>query len=1078
MKILFCVGSFGFLRNFEPALRLLAQRGHDLHLVADRKDRVGGTKTLEALVRDFPERIRYSYAPSRKDWRWQALASQLRLTLDYWRYLEPTYDSSPSLRARGASQAPAIASRITQSRFMRSRPVLGVLRAAVRLLERAMPHSDGIDAFLRSERPDLLLVTPLLYFGSQQVDYVRSAKSLGIRTVLGVGSWDHLTTKGLIHEQPDRVLVWNEAQRQEARELHGVPPERVIVTGAQAYDHWFVQQPALSREAFCAKVGVPHDRPLLLYLCSSPFITPHEVPFVRRWIEGIRGASDPVLARASILIRPHPQNADQWQDFDPSGYEGVGIWPRRGANPVDSEARADYFDSMFYSVAVVGVNTSALIESGIVGRPVYSVLADDFSGQQEGTLHFQHLKNVNGGLLTTAASIAEHVLHLSGAVRRPPERDEKTRAFVESFVRPYGLDVPAADRFVAAIESYAATPAPIPQRRGLTSDLLRRVMLPLALATSAAAGRRPGRRTPRATGSRQIMFALASPEYLRYYDSTMQLLAERGHRVSVAVNWLRERKKARLDHLVSDDRIEVIGLIPKRSDTWTPMARGVRGTIDFVRYLDPRYIDTPMLRARMLRKALPSILSPLDRLTSMSTVAVGRMIRFLQAIERAIPVSDRVSRFLEEHEPDLVIVSPLVDASSDQVDLVRASHAAGIPVVAAIASWDNLTNKGHMRVVPDLVTVWNEYQRQEAIELHGVPAENIAVTGAQLFDRWFERQPSQSRDDFCLMVGLPSDRSIVLYTGSSVFIARSELEVPFARRWMASLRASSDPILRDAAILVRPHPFNCDAWEHADFSDLGPVAVWPRHRYTPAAEDARDSLYDSLHYSAAVVGINTSAMIEAAILGKPVLSIMTEDFAGTQEGTLHFRYLLPENGGFLRVASTLTQHASQLAEVLRDPGLTRERTLTFVNRFLRPHGMSLPCTPILADTLERVAAREPRARHVRSISSVTLQMMLWPLAGVIATVDRYHTAPVGVLAKRLARRVTYETYASARRITMIVYSRTLKRPARRVKALTKRVSLAAYRGLGRAVRARRALRIARAVRGRVGVLLRGDEVPK
>ena len=64
--------------------------------------------------------------------------------------------------------------------------------------------------------------------------------------MLGVGSWDHLTTKGLIHEVPDRVLVWNEAQKQEAIALHGVPAERVLVTGAQAYDHWFADA-ALAR---------------------------------------------------------------------------------------------------------------------------------------------------------------------------------------------------------------------------------------------------------------------------------------------------------------------------------------------------------------------------------------------------------------------------------------------------------------------------------------------------------------------------------------------------------------------------------------------------------------------------------------------------------------------------------------------------------------------------------------------------------------------------------------------------------------------------------------------------------------
>ena len=34
-------------------------------------------------------------------------------------------------------------------------------------------------------------------------------------------------------------------------------------------------------------------------------------------------------------------------------------------------ARADYFDSIYHCDGVVGVNTSAMVESGIIGRPVY-----------------------------------------------------------------------------------------------------------------------------------------------------------------------------------------------------------------------------------------------------------------------------------------------------------------------------------------------------------------------------------------------------------------------------------------------------------------------------------------------------------------------------------------------------------------------------------------------------------------------------------------------------------------------------------------------------------------------------------
>src|SRR5262249_27244755 len=243
MKILFSLGSFGFLRNFEPAVRLLAQHGHDIHLVADRKDNVGGIKTLELLERDYPERIRHSYARLEKDAWWQPLGTQLRLTLDYWRYLDSRYDDSPSLRARGASQAPAIASSLAAAPILGSHAGRAVMRSLVRTLERAVPANAAAIAFLRKEQPDLLLVTPLLYFGSQQVEYVRAARALGVPSVLGVGSWDHLTTKGLIHEQPDRVIVWNEAQHIEAAELHGIQPDKVTVTGAQAYDHWFSQKP-------------------------------------------------------------------------------------------------------------------------------------------------------------------------------------------------------------------------------------------------------------------------------------------------------------------------------------------------------------------------------------------------------------------------------------------------------------------------------------------------------------------------------------------------------------------------------------------------------------------------------------------------------------------------------------------------------------------------------------------------------------------------------------------------------------------------------------------------------------------
>lgn len=321
------------------------------------------------------------------------------------------------------------------------------------------------------------------------------------------------------------------------------------------------------------------------------------------------------------------------------------------------------------------------------------------------------------------------------------------------------------------------------------------------------------------------------------------------------------------------------------------------------------------------------------------------------------------------------------------------------------------------------------------------------------------------------MVGLPADRPIILYTGSSVFIARSELEAPFARRWIESLRASGDPMLASASILIRPHPFNCDGWMTTDFSGLGAVAVFPRARYTPSAESARDSFFHSLYFASAVVGVNTSAMVEAAILRKPVLSLLAEEFSATQEGTLHFHYLLPENGGFLRVAQSLTQHVGQLIEVLRNPGVTDEETERFVRAFLRPHGLATACTPLLADAFQR-RAEQPRPPVRDALSARLMRLALWPLALMLTT---FSGLEGGLFTTRRLLSVWNRLGKSSRAALKLL----VVRPGRAVAWVLRRVVALARRG-GRRLAywvlttPRRALRLARHVRYHVAVRMRGD----
>jgi hypothetical protein len=441
----------GFVRNYESALRLLVERGHTVHVRYEvDRNKMGENRFIERLSGEC-ESISHGLAPRRDRGVLLNLARITRTLLDYLRYLDPRYASASGLRTRVEEKIPRSFQRLVALVAGAGDRAIGLLASVLNKLETVLPAGPAIERFFRDQKPDVLLVTPLVDFGSDQVDYVKTARQLGVPSALCVASWDNLTNKGLMRVIPDRVFVWNEAQKDEAASFHDTPPERVVVTGAQLFDHWFEWQPSQSRVDFCHRVGLDAAEPFILYVGSSFFLAPDEAPFGEKWVRQLRASEDPTLARAGVLIRPHPTNVQQWLAFDFEQLGNATVWPKPGVEPFSQQSKIDFYDSMYYSAAVVGVNTSALIEAGIVGRPVCTVLAPEFAHSQEGTLHFRHLLHVNGGLLHVARTMDEHMAQLSMALADSTGR-EKSRRFVEAFVRPHGLDKPCTPILVEAIE--------------------------------------------------------------------------------------------------------------------------------------------------------------------------------------------------------------------------------------------------------------------------------------------------------------------------------------------------------------------------------------------------------------------------------------------------------------------------------------------------------------------------------------------------------------------------------------------------------------------------------------------------
>jgi hypothetical protein len=477
----------------------------------------------------------------------------------------------------------------------------------------------------------------------------------------------------------------------------------------------------------------------------------------------------------------------------------------------------------------------------------------------------------------------------------------------------------------------------------------------------------------RARPLRILFFAGGQKFDARPWESLFSELIERGHELHFAFS--EQPRPERLTRMQLADRSRVThGLAPSRGryDGWRSVASLVRRLADLARYAHPRYEHAPVLRERMAKKTIGHLsrareYEPLGRrlalrvgrqLSSATDAELSEQtIGMLARLEEAIPTSRRIDRFLRDRAPDVVLVTAVLKKTS-QVEFLKSARRLRIPAGVCVPSWDNLTNKGLLKFTPERVFVWNEVQCREATELHGIPADRVVATGAQLFDEWFDRKPSTSQAEFVRKIGLES-APYVVYLGSSSFITERGGEVEFVLRWIKALRTSGHERLRGLGVVIRPHPGVPRRWRHANLDGIGNAAVWPPQGAMPISSEARDDFYDTIAHSAAVVGINTTAMIEAAVIGKSVLTILASEFA--QEDTLHFHYLLAENGGFLHVATSLEEHAAQLAHVLDEDREGAEQRRRFIESFVRPRGLGQPATPILADEVEELASLEVQA---------------------------------------------------------------------------------------------------------------------
>lgn len=452
IKILFVIRNAAQIPYFESLIRALLDRGWHLRLLFDKKWSKG--RSIEDALLPFREyglQIGGGWARARAGF-FRNILFYTREVLNYRRYLlwnkigaSPYYD-------RWEKYLPPAMQKLLKWRLARSLVKQKWAYSLLRFFEYAILPGRSVRNDIKGFMPSLVLASPVnLRFSSADLEYLKAARWLGIPSVVPVISWDNLTTKGIFHVIPDRVLAWNETQYSDLVRYHGIPPDHIYITGSLFFDGWFTgMNIASDRETFCARYGLHAEHPIALYLGSSITATGghSEVWLIEKLRHALDQSSDAAMRHVQIIVRPHPANFEAYRSID--GLEGVVVVPRLGEYPDIPGARQLFYDTLKHSACAIGINTSGMIDSALVGTPTVAFMPDIYKNSQAIMEHFQYF--LKSGAVEQAKTIEECL----GCIARVLRGEDKTRAgrhaFIRQFIRPRGVEISAGEIAAREIE--------------------------------------------------------------------------------------------------------------------------------------------------------------------------------------------------------------------------------------------------------------------------------------------------------------------------------------------------------------------------------------------------------------------------------------------------------------------------------------------------------------------------------------------------------------------------------------------------------------------------------------------------
>lgn len=319
------------------------------------------------------------------------------------------------------------------------------------------------DVFIRDildkVRPNVVMASAVSF----AFDYPVIAESVrkGIPVVGMVHSWDNITTKGPVYYDFDKIIVWNEFQKDELIKYYNYPVDRIVMTGIPQVDLLIKNKTKYNKDQLYKSLGIKPGTKLISYMTIAPRLCPFDNELVKLILKKI---SKTLKRPWHLRVRLHPQDKlEYYKSLERDSRVSFELVSDKSKRVLDgmSFQKADIFhygDLLSGSDIVLSVGSTVAIESVTLGTPFLHLKFDDKPREYGESVRrfydYEHMSYLLSFPAYEVADSSEQAIALIEKYLEDPDRLLKERSEAIEKIN-YKLDGGAGKRIAKLIGDYS-----------------------------------------------------------------------------------------------------------------------------------------------------------------------------------------------------------------------------------------------------------------------------------------------------------------------------------------------------------------------------------------------------------------------------------------------------------------------------------------------------------------------------------------------------------------------------------------------------------------------------------------------